>query len=78
MPDIRLVRWTDHALRKAAMLGIAHHDVERIVVRHHPHRRLNHGSADWRVQARWIVIAYNHPDGRESHVARVVTLWRPR
>lgn len=78
MPVIRLVRWTDHALDKAALLGVARRDVERIVVRHHPHRRLNHGAADWRVGSRWIVVAYNHPDRHESHVARVVTLWRPR
>jgi hypothetical protein len=72
------VRWTDHALDKAALLSVTRSDVERIVIEQHPVRSRNHRGADWRVARGWLVIAYDHPDVYDSQAARVVTLWRRR
>jgi len=45
-PAPRRVRWTDHALEKAALLGIALTDVEHAVIEQHHRRRRNARSAD--------------------------------
>ena len=74
----RRVRWTDHALEKAALLGIARSDVERVVVERHRTRRRNARSADWMVTSGRLVIAYDHPDHHDVITARIVTLWRRR
>lgn len=70
------VRWTDHALVKADMLGVARSDVEDAVVHGHGERTRNPGAAQWRVRAGRLVIAYDHPDAGDETTARVVTLWR--
>jgi len=72
------VRWTDHALDKAALLGIARRDVEQTVIEHHRRRRRNARSADWLLISGRLVIAYDHPDHADTTTARVITLWRRR
>lgn len=68
--------WSDHAVVKAALLGVTRTDVEDAVLEGHDERTRNTGAADWLVVVRRIAIAYNHPDGGDSTTARVVTLWR--
>jgi hypothetical protein len=77
-PAPRRVRWTDHALEKAAMLGIARTDVEHALIEQHHRRRRNARSADWLLSAGRLVIAYDHPDDADVTSARVITLWRRR
>ncbi|HEU4722701.1 MAG TPA: hypothetical protein VFS59_15180 [Gemmatimonadaceae bacterium] len=72
------VRWTDHALEKATLLGITLIDVEQTVIDQHHRRRRNARSADWLLIAGRVVIAYNHPDHADTTTARVITLWRQR
>lgn len=72
----KLIRWTDHALVKADLLGFTHADVEAAVLEGHSTRRANTGAADWLVEAGRFVVAYNHPDGDDDLAALVVTLWR--
>jgi predicted protein tyrosine phosphatase len=72
------VRWTDHALEKATLLGITRIDVELLVIEHHHRRRRNARSADWLVMMGRLVIAYDHPDHADMTTARVITLWRRR
>jgi hypothetical protein len=72
----RIVRWSDHALVKADLLGYAHIDVETAVLEAHASRRANTGAADWLVEAGRLVVAYNHPDGDDEFAAFIVTLWR--
>jgi hypothetical protein len=72
------VRWTNHALDKAAIFNVPRLDAETIVVEHHHARRRNERGADWRVANDWLVIAYNHPDLVDSASALIVTLWRRR
>jgi hypothetical protein len=75
-PDPVIVRWTDHALTKARFLGFAREDVERAVLDGHRSRRRNAGDAEWRVTSGRLVVLYDHPDGDDRSVARIVTLWR--
>jgi len=77
-PAPRHVHWTDHALEKAALLGIARTDVEHAVIEQHHRRRRNARSADWLLTAGRLVIAYDHPDHADATRARVITLWRRR
>lgn len=72
------MRWTHHALDKAQQLGFTRHDVEEALLRGHRKRRRNKGKAAWQVVAGRLVIAYEHSDGDDSLVARVVTIWRRR
>lgn len=72
------VRWTDHALDKAQQLSFARHDVESALLDGHGRRRRNKGRAGWQVVAGRLVIAYEHPDGDDPLVARIVTIWRRR
>jgi hypothetical protein len=72
------VRWTLHALDKAQKLGFARTDVESVLLAHHRERRRNAGRARWRVAAGRLMIAYEHPDGDDPLVARIVTVWRRR
>lgn len=78
LPVPRRVRWTDHALDKAALLGIARADVERVVIERHHARRCNVRSADWLLASGRLVIAYDHPDHDDPATARVITFWRRR
>lgn len=72
------VRWTDHALDKGQQLNFAHHDVESAPLDGHRKRRRNKGEAALQVVTGCLVIAYEHPDGDDPHVARIVTIWRRR
>jgi hypothetical protein len=76
--DPTSIRWTLHALDKAQQLGFARRDVESALLERHRERRRNAGRARWRVIAGRMVIAYEHPDGDDPLVARVVTVWRRR
>jgi hypothetical protein len=77
MPDAgpHRVEWTDHALAKAELLGIAHSDVEDAILTKHQHRTRNTGAADWLLVSGRLVTAYNYPAADEV-TALVVTLWR--
>ncbi len=66
------IRWTDHALAKAQSLGMARTDVEEAVLQHHAERQANSGAAGWIVKMRRIVVAYDHPDGDDPLIARVI------
>ena len=70
------VRWTDHALVKANMLGVPRSDVEDAVLHGAGDRTRNPGAAHWRVRAGRLVVAYDHPADGDETTARVVTLWR--
>jgi hypothetical protein len=77
MPDAgpSRVEWTDHALAKAALLGIARGDVEDAILMHHRRRTRNTGAADWLLASGRLATAYNYPAADEL-TALVVTLWR--
>lgn len=72
------IRWSDHALVKAAAFGLARADVEAVVLEGHATRQRNAGAARWRVSTGRLVVLYEHPDGDDETTARVVTLWRRR
>lgn len=72
-----MVEWTDHALAKAQILGIARADVEDAVLAQHERRSRNTGAADWLVVSGRLAVAYNYPMG-DGLTALVVTLWRRR
>jgi hypothetical protein len=74
----RRVRWTDHAVDKAALLGITRLDVEHAVIQRHHVRQRNARSADWRIRDGRLVILYDHPDHGDASTARIVTRWRRR
>lgn len=74
-PGPAAVVWTDHALGKAHLLGIATSDVEDILLRHHHRRTRNSRAADWMLRSGRLAIAYNYPAG-DDHTALLVTLWR--
>jgi hypothetical protein len=74
-PDPRIVAWSDHAIVKASLLGIARADIEDVVLTGHRERSRNTGAADWLLVSGRIVIAYNHPAGDEL-TALIVTVWR--
>jgi hypothetical protein len=76
--DPSSVRWTLHALDKAQRLGFAREQVEAALVKGHRERKRNKGRARWRVEVDRLVIAYEHPDGDDPLVARIVTVWRRR
>jgi hypothetical protein len=75
-PEPRIVVWSDHALAKAWLLGIARTDVEDAVLDGHRARTHNTGAADWLTSAGPLRVAYNHPDRGDVATARIVTLWR--
>jgi len=77
-PAPHRVRWTDHALEKAAILGLPHADVERLLIERHRVRRHNARAADRRLTIGRVVIVYDHPDHGDAGAARIVTLWRLR
>jgi hypothetical protein len=66
------VRWRLHALDMAQKLGFARTDVEPVPLAYHRERRRNAGRARWRVAAGRLTIAYEHPDGDDPLVARIV------
>ena len=69
-----LVRWTNHALVKAGMLGLPRADVEDALIQHHNARQRNEGAAAWRVAVGRLVIVYDYPDQDDPSTARIVTL----
>lgn len=73
----RLIAWTDHALSKAELLGVARTDVEDAILNGHGDRSRNTGAADWLIASGRFAIAYNYPADDEL-TALVVTLWRRR
>lgn len=75
-PAPRIVHFTDHALAKAQLLGIARSDIEAAVLERHGQRTRNTGSADWLTTAGRLAVAYNYPHEGDQLVALIVTLWR--
>jgi hypothetical protein len=75
-PAPRLVRWTDHAVAKADLLGYSRVDVESAILERHAQRKRNTGAADWLLSVGRLEVAYNHPDGGDELAALVVSLWR--
>jgi len=51
---------------------------ESALLEGHRERTRNKGQARWLVAAGRLVIAYEHPDGDDPLVARIVTVWRRR
>ena len=76
VPTPRLVRWTDHAVVKAELLGYSRADIEDAILEGHEGRTRNTGAADWLLTVGRLEVAYNHPDGDDDLAALVVTLWR--
>ena len=74
-PGPSRVRFSRHAVVRAAQVGRAPTDVADLVLDGHPRRRRNPREADWLVSAAGLVVAYNWPDGDDPTTARVVTLW---
>jgi hypothetical protein len=72
------VSWTLHTLDKARQLGFTRADIEAAVLVGHRKRRRNAGEAAWKVVSGGIVVVYEHPDGGDPLIARVVTVWRRR
>ena len=70
-----MVVWTDHAVVKAQLLGLAPSDVEDAVRSEHERRTRNTGAADWLVRSGRLTVAYNYPEG-DDLTALVVTHWR--
>jgi hypothetical protein len=56
-----MVEWTDHALAKAQLLGIARADVRDAILAKHERRSRNTGAADWLVVSGRLAVAYNYP-----------------
>lgn len=74
-PEPRIVAWTDLAVVKANLLGIARADIEDAVLTRHRERSRNTRAADWLLVSGRVVIAYNHPASNEL-TALIVTVWR--
>jgi hypothetical protein len=72
----RIIVWSDHALTKAQLLGIARVDVENAILDGHQPRTRNTGAADWLLAHGRLAIAYSHPVDGDELTALVVTLWR--
>lgn len=72
------VRWTQHGLDKAQRLGFTRDDIEAAVLERHHERRRNTGHARWQLVVGRRVIIYDHPDGDDALVARIVSVWRRR
>jgi hypothetical protein len=72
------VRWTDHAVVKAQVLGFAQSDVKRALLDNHERRRRNPGPADWRLTVGRLVIVDHYPDRGAALIACIVTLWRQK
>lgn len=58
------------------LLRLSRTDVEQIVLTEHSSRARNTGAADWLIVSGRLSVAYNHPDGGDETMARIVTLWR--
>ena len=68
--------WSDHAITKAQLLGVARSDIEDAVLDGHERRARNTGAADWLLLHGRYAIAYNHPADDDELTALIVTLWR--
>ena len=67
---------TDHARLRAAQRRIAVDAIEAAIVGAYDQRRVNQGSADWRVEHRGIVVLYDWPGGGDVATAVVRSAWR--
>jgi hypothetical protein len=75
--------WTDHALERLAERRLARGDVERAIRDGHSGRRVNPGSADWRVHGtrsdgKRFAAIYDHPAHGEQTTVRIVSAWPVR
>jgi hypothetical protein len=71
---VRVV-FTDHALERGSLYGIAYHDIADAVLDQHEHRKQNPGSGDWLLRRGALVVVYNWPDADDAATARVITVW---
>lgn len=58
--------------------GAAGRTKTKPVLSGHRARRRNAGEAAWLVVSGRLVVVYEHPDGDDPLVARIVTVWRRR
>jgi hypothetical protein len=56
-----LIVWTDHALVKAQMLGLALTDVEERLLSSHAQRTSNTGAADWLIRSGGLAVRTTIP-----------------
>jgi hypothetical protein len=52
--------------------------VEQAVRELHPTREPNEGEADWRIDTGRFFVLYDHPDGDNMDVVRIITAWPKR
>ena len=77
MPGPHLVRLTDHAAWRAERRGIGRDLIEALVLDAHEQWRANAGgAAEWRIEARGVVVVYDWPAGDDRAVALVRSVWR--
>lgn len=70
--------WTAHALERLPERGLTRNMVEQAVRELHPTREPNQGEADWRIDAGRFFVLYDHPDGNDIDVIRIITAWPKR
>jgi hypothetical protein len=80
---IERFRWTEHADMRLCERGLTRADVEQAIRDGHGSRRINTGSADWRVQGtradgKSFAIVYNNPVDDDAGAARIVSAWPVR
>lgn len=70
------VRLSDHVAWRRRRRSIGVDLIEAVVLSAHHRRRRNVGLADWRLEARGIVVLYDWPDRDDATTAFVRTVWR--
>jgi hypothetical protein len=70
------VRLSDHVHARAPSRRIGVDLVEAVVLEEHHLRRRDPGRADWRLEARGIVVLYDWPHGADPTTAFVRSVWR--
>jgi hypothetical protein len=75
-PHPSLVVWSDHALFRAAQLGVARSHAEAALLDGHTRRTANPGSGDWMTSGGGLTLIYDWPTEDGALHARLVTLWR--
>jgi hypothetical protein len=70
--------WTVHALERLDERGLTRKMVEQAVREWHPAREPNEGEADWRIDTGRSFVLYDHPDGDNMDVVRIITAWPKR
>jgi hypothetical protein len=71
---VRVV-FTDHAVQRASLYGIAYQGIADAILDEHERRQRNPGSGDWLLRRGALVVVYDWPDGEDAATARVITVW---